>query len=182
MDDDLITRALADGIAESLDAADLALVEAASKTDTEPDGDADDAEFARLKKKFMDNGMPEAAADKAARKALAAKQGGKAMSEAELYELEDRLREAVQLREAAAGNPSEFYRRLARERRLREATLTAKKRANLKSSDFAVPPDSYPIHDEAHARNALSRVEQHGSDEEKAKVRAAVKRRYPKIG
>jgi len=53
---------------------------------------------------------------------------------------------------------------------------------------FAVPKKSrvggkgkgkYPIPDLAHARNALSRVQQHGSAAEKRMVKAAVKRKYP---
>jgi hypothetical protein len=140
----------------------------------------DDEEYAKMVKKFMANGMPRAAAEAAARKACAKKDS---MSEATLYLFEDALADAVALREAAsdAGDSREFYRRLATEREVREAVLTAKKRANLKPSDFAIPPDGYPIHDEEHARNALSRVAQNGSDEEKAKVRAAVKKRYPNI-
>jgi hypothetical protein len=64
-----------------------------------------------------------------------------------------------------------------------EAVLTSAARAKLPKSAFAIPEsESYPIHDEAHARNALSRVSQHGSDDEKKRVRAAVKRRYPEIG
>lgn len=69
--------------------------------------------------------------------------------------------------------------------------LTAAKRKALPSSDFALPgkgegPEgkgsgSYPIPDESHARNALARVSQHGSPEEKARVRAAVHRKYPGI-
>ena len=60
--------------------------------------------------------------------------------------------------------------------------LTSGERAKLKTSDFALPKDrAYPIHDEAHARDALSRVAQNGTPAERAKVRAAVKRRYPKI-
>ena len=64
---------------------------------------------------------------------------------------------------------------------LEEAVLTAERRKKLPSSSFALPGGRYPIHDEAHARNALARVAQHGTPEEKAKVRAAVKRRYPNI-
>lgn len=41
---------------------------------------------------------------------------------------------------------------------------------------------SYPIPDAGHARNALARVSQHGSSEEKAKVRAKVKAKFPGIG
>lgn len=183
---------------ELLDEKDWELIEAglveAGATDDEPDGDPDDIELNRLIKKFMDQGMPRPAAEQAAKKALAAKQGSSSMSEAlrealgvgsssgpDFYALDDQVREAVELRESAAGNPTEFYRRLARERQLREAVLTAKKRSNLKSSDFAIPPDKYPIHDESHARNALTRVAQHGTPEEQAKVKAAVRRRYPNI-
>ena len=60
-----------------------------------------------------------------------------------------------------------------------EAVLTARSRKGLSSSSFALPGRRYPIHDKAHARNALARVAQHGSPEEKKRVRAAVKRRYP---
>lgn len=67
--------------------------------------------------------------------------------------------------------------------------LTASERKRLPSGDFALPgkgegpsgkgSGSYPIEDEGHAKSALSRVAQHGSPEEKAKVRAKVKRKYP---
>ncbi len=62
------------------------------------------------------------------------------------------------------------------------AELTAKKRNALPDSAFALPGRRYPIHDEAHAQNALVRVSQHGTPEEKKKVRAAVHRRYPNMG
>lgn len=62
-----------------------------------------------------------------------------------------------------------------------KAKLTAAERDKLPDSDFAGPDRSYPIHDENHARAALSEVAQHGTPEEKARVRAAVKRRYPGI-
>lgn len=70
--------------------------------------------------------------------------------------------------------------------------LTAAGRKHLPKSDFALPgkgegpqgkgAGSYPIPDASHARNALARVSQHGSPEEKAKVRAAVHRKFPGIG
>lgn len=64
-----------------------------------------------------------------------------------------------------------------------EAQLTSKKRKNLKKSSFALPGQrKYPIHDKAHARNALARVAQHGTPAEKAKVRKAVHDKYPGIG
>lgn len=73
------------------------------------------------------------------------------------------------------------------------AKLTSSGRARLKQQAFAIPSKAgsatakkksgnYPIPDEAHARNALARVSQHGSSAEKAKVRAAVRRKYPNIG
>jgi hypothetical protein len=63
------------------------------------------------------------------------------------------------------------------------AELSGKKRKALPKQSFAVPGErKYPIHDAAHARNALARVAQHGSPAEKKAVRAAVKRRYPKMG
>lgn len=62
------------------------------------------------------------------------------------------------------------------------AKLTSKKRDALPTGDFAGPDRSYPIHDESHARNALSRVSQYGTSAEKARVRAAVHSKYPGIG
>ena len=61
--------------------------------------------------------------------------------------------------------------------------LSYQERKHLKSSNFVFPGErKYPIEDEAHGRNALARVSQHGSPAEKAKVRAAVHRKYPGIG
>jgi hypothetical protein len=72
------------------------------------------------------------------------------------------------------------------------AELTAKRRNKLPSKDFALPgkgegkrgkgSGSYPIPDKGHARAALSRVSQHGTPAEKAKVRSAVERKFPGIG
>lgn len=62
------------------------------------------------------------------------------------------------------------------------AKLTAEARAAIPSGEFALPGRRYPIEDASHARNALARVSQHGSPEEKARVRAAVARKYPGIG
>jgi len=74
------------------------------------------------------------------------------------------------------------------------ARLSHSKRKSLPRRSFALPPrrsgknktakgvrGRYPIHDKAHARNALARVAQHGTPSEKARVRAAVRRRYPSI-
>jgi hypothetical protein len=60
--------------------------------------------------------------------------------------------------------------------------LTSKKRNSLPASTFALPGRRYPINDPSHARNALARVAQHGSSEEKAEVRSAVSSKYPGIG
>lgn len=70
--------------------------------------------------------------------------------------------------------------------------LSASERRALPSKYFALPgkgkgPEgkgsgSYPIPDASHARNALARVAQHGSSEEKAEVRARVHSKFPNIG
>lgn len=61
--------------------------------------------------------------------------------------------------------------------------LTTEGRDHIKDSNFAIPESrKYPIQDLAHARNALARVAQNGTPEEKAKVKTAVHRKYPNIG
>lgn len=66
--------------------------------------------------------------------------------------------------------------------RVELAELTTKARKALPRGTFAIPEKrAYPIPDEAHARNALARVAQHGTPDEKARVRAAVKRKFPKM-
>ena len=63
------------------------------------------------------------------------------------------------------------------------AKLTYKKRKKLKKSQFAEPGKrKYPIEDKAHARNALARVAQHGTEAEKATVRKKVHSKFPNIG
>jgi hypothetical protein len=65
---------------------------------------------------------------------------------------------------------------------LNEKELTTKKRKELSSSDFVFPKERrYPIPDISHARNALARVAQYGTPEEKRKVRSAVRSRFPSI-
>ena len=64
------------------------------------------------------------------------------------------------------------------------AKLSTSDRKNLDKSQFAIPEKapasgSYPIPDENHARDALSRAS--GKPEE-GRVRAAVKRKFPNIG
>ena len=57
-----------------------------------------------------------------------------------------------------------------------------KNRNRMKSSTFAIPKErKYPIPDAAHARNALARVEQYGTPEEKRQVKAAVRKKFPSI-
>ncbi len=66
---------------------------------------------------------------------------------------------------------------------LDERKLTTKAREHLKTKEFAVPGKrKYPIEDKNHARNALARVSQFGSQAEKDAVRAAVHGKYPDIG
>lgn len=72
------------------------------------------------------------------------------------------------------------------------ADLTTRQRNKLPARDFALPgkgsgpggkgSGSYPIPDPGHARNALARVAQHGTPQQKAVVRAKVKAKYPGIG
>jgi hypothetical protein len=62
------------------------------------------------------------------------------------------------------------------------AKLTAKRRNALPAKSFAGPDRSYPINDMSHARNALSRVSQFGTSGLKARVRAAVHRKFPELG
>jgi len=61
------------------------------------------------------------------------------------------------------------------------AKLTTRGRKRIKSSNFALSGRRYPIHDISHARNALARVSQHGTPSQKARVRAAVYRKYPSL-
>jgi len=61
------------------------------------------------------------------------------------------------------------------------AKLTARARKALPGGDFAGPDRSYPDQNKSHARDALSRVA-NKSPALKARVRAAVHRKYPDIG
>ena len=61
--------------------------------------------------------------------------------------------------------------------------LSYEARKRLPGKSFVFPGKrSYPINDLAHARNALARVAQHGSPSEQARVRAAVHKKFPKVG
>lgn len=62
------------------------------------------------------------------------------------------------------------------------AKLTTKARKAIPTKSFALPGRRYPIEDKSHARNALARVSQHGTPEEKATVRRRVHAKYPGIG
>lgn len=62
------------------------------------------------------------------------------------------------------------------------AKLTAATRKAIPSKEFALPGRRYPIEDRAHAANAKARVSQYGTPAEKAKVDAAVARKYPGMG
>lgn len=68
-----------------------------------------------------------------------------------------------------------------KEKEVNKDELTPQGRDQIAEHNFALPDERYPIHDISHARNALARVAQHGSAEEKAKVRAAVYRKYPSL-
>lgn len=71
---------------------------------------------------------------------------------------------------------------LRRRQSLSAAVLTSKQRDNLPDSAFALPGRRYPIPDRAHAANALARVAQNGTSSEKARVKAAVCRKFPDMG
>jgi len=61
------------------------------------------------------------------------------------------------------------------------SVLTAKTRNALPTKDFAGPGRSYPVNDVSHARNALARVSQFGTESLKAAVRAKVHRKFPSL-
>ena len=66
-------------------------------------------------------------------------------------------------------------------------SLNAKGRKALPSDSFALPgggphdSDAYPLPDQAHAVAALARVAANGTPAEKAKVRAAVRSKFPDL-
>ena len=60
--------------------------------------------------------------------------------------------------------------------------LSTAARKEMPTKSFAEPEKrKYPIENEAHAKNALSRVSQFGTQAEKTKVRSAVKKKYPSL-
>lgn len=62
------------------------------------------------------------------------------------------------------------------------AKLTTKSRNKLAPKSFAGPNRLYPIPDRSHAANAKARASQFASPAVKAKVDAAVARKYPDMG
>lgn len=64
---------------------------------------------------------------------------------------------------------------------LSKAVLDAAARKKIPHADFAGPDESYPIEDEAHARNALARAAQNGDPALIARVKAAVRKKFPNI-
>lgn len=90
----------------------------------------------------------------------------------------------VPMDDYAYGDPDEDEYSYAESDGLKEAPLDAKKRNALDDSDFALPGRKYPIDTPERARSALARVQQFGSDSDKSKVLAAVKKKYPdmKVG
>jgi hypothetical protein len=62
------------------------------------------------------------------------------------------------------------------------ADLDANQRKHIKDSDFAEPEErKYPMEDLKHARNALSRVAQNGTEAEQKEVRENVEKKYPSL-
>lgn len=60
--------------------------------------------------------------------------------------------------------------------------LSTKRRKALPKSAFALPGQrKYPIHDKAHARNALARAAQSKTTGSYATVRKAVLKKYPSL-
>ena len=95
--------------------------------------------------------------------------------EAEAHELvKDRAHRRLAKRVSKAGLPVRVP--------VAKAKLSSKQRNSLSSSDFVFPDTrEYPIPDESHARNALSRGAQNETGSRLAKIRAAVKRKFPGI-
>lgn len=62
------------------------------------------------------------------------------------------------------------------------AVLSSKARNMLSDKTFAYPKErKYPINDPAHARNALARASQHLGPSGVAKVKSAVRKKFPSI-
>lgn len=61
------------------------------------------------------------------------------------------------------------------------AKLTAAKRNKLPAKDFAGPDRSYPVQDMGHAKAAIGRVSEFGTESLKAAVRAKVHKKFPSL-
>ncbi len=62
------------------------------------------------------------------------------------------------------------------------ASLSAAQRKSLPASAFVYPKTrAYPIHDRAHAKAALALAARSDTSGDLAKVKAAVRRRYPDL-
>lgn len=60
--------------------------------------------------------------------------------------------------------------------------LSAEERSKLKAGDFALPKErAFPMHTVEHARDSLSRSGQDSAPDERAKVKAAIHKRYPQL-
>jgi len=59
--------------------------------------------------------------------------------------------------------------------------LTPEARNALPDTSFALKGRRYPIHNKAHAQNALARIHQYGSEKERVLVKAAVHKKYPNL-
>lgn len=63
-----------------------------------------------------------------------------------------------------------------------EVIRTAASKRPKSRSAYAIPEKKkYPLDSLARARNAIARVQQHGTPEEKRRVFAAIRRRYPAL-
>lgn len=63
------------------------------------------------------------------------------------------------------------------------AKLSYQARKRLPSSAFVFPGKrAYPIMDKSHAKNALARASANATPSEKAKIKAAVHKKYPRMG
>jgi hypothetical protein len=58
--------------------------------------------------------------------------------------------------------------------------LTTERRDEIPGGEFALPNRRYPIHDESHARAALS-MAHYATPAEQAEIRAKVRAKYPDI-
>ena len=69
-----------------------------------------------------------------------------------------------------------------KEETMNMSVLTPKQRKRLPKTAYAIPSKKkYPINDIAHARNALARVAANGTSAEKAQVKRAVYKKFPRL-